>query len=95
VSGNIQNLLSVRKSEGIEVRADRNFASSDLEGDETHMAEVLVAARSQAIGHRLVEMDLHAKAGVSVIAIYRHGQTFVESLEEIRIREGDVLAIIL
>jgi len=93
VSGNIQNLLSVRKIEGIEVRADRNFASSDLEGDETHMAEVLVAARSQAIGHRLVEMDLHAKAGVSVIAIYRHGQTFVESLEEIRIREGDVLLV--
>ncbi len=93
VSGNIQNLLFVRKIEGIEIRADRNFASSDLEGEETHMAEVLVAARSQAIGHRLVEMDLHAKAGVSVIAIYRHGQTFVESLEEIRIREGDVLLV--
>lgn len=93
VSGHVPNLMKVREIEGIEIRADRLIDSCDLGGGDVQIAEVLVGSKSELVGQNLLEVDLHRRAGALVLAMYRHGQTVVESMDEVRIREGDVLLV--
>ena len=93
VSGHLPNLMKVRKIEGIEIHADRLISSKDLAGGEMQIAEVLVSAKSELVGKNLRETNLHRRAGALVLAIYRHGQTLVQAMDEIRLREGDVLLV--
>jgi len=93
VAGNLKNLMVVLKIEGLEMRADRRFGSDDLKAGDAEVAEVMVAARSPAIGRSLHDLDLLRMAGASVLALYRHGQTVVESIDSERLKEGDVLLV--
>jgi len=93
VSGHIGDLMKVREIEGIDISADRHIVQTDLAPSEWHVSEVLVEARSQAVGRTLVELNLHRRTGALALAMYRHGHTLVESLENTRLREGDVLLV--
>jgi len=93
VSGNLKNLMVVLAIEGLDMRADRRFGSDDMRAGDSKVAEVMVAARSSAIGRSIHDLDLLRRAGTSVLALYRHGQTVVASIESERLKEGDVLLV--
>lgn len=93
VTGKIENLIKVRKIEGIEIKADQKLEDRDLQGADTRLAEVLIGPNSEAAGRTLAEMDFRHKTGVTVIALYRHGRALAEEMEQVTLQVGDVLLV--
>jgi di/tricarboxylate transporter len=93
VEGKIENLVKVKKIEGIEIKADAELGDKDLKGADFRMAEVLITPHSGMAGRTLKELDFRARYGLIALAIYRHGQTILETLGNIVLREGDSLLV--
>ncbi len=93
VEGKIEELLKVKETAGIEIRADVKLSDLDLQNEEIKIAEVLITAQSDLIGQTLKEANFRARYGMAALAIYRHGQSLREKLGRIRLRFGDLLLV--
>lgn len=93
VEGKVENLVKVKRIEGIEIKAEAKLGDLDLKGTDFRMAEMLVTLQSEVAGRTLREAEFRAKYGLTVLAIYRHGQSLVESLGDVLLRVGDVLLV--
>ena len=93
VEGKIENLMKVKRIEGIEIKAEAKLGDLDLKGTDFRMAEMLVTLQSEVAGRTLKEAEFRAKYGLTVLAIYRHGQSVVESIGDVLLRVGDVLLV--
>jgi di/tricarboxylate transporter len=93
VEGKIENLMKVKRIEGIEIKAEAKLGDLDLKGADFRMAEMLVTLQSEVAGRTLKEAEFRAKYGLTVLAIYRHGQSLVESIGDVILRVGDVLLV--
>ena len=60
---------------------------------ETGAVEAIVGENSRLIGNSAKDLYLLHNAGLSVLALSRRGQRFVERLGDIKIRNGDVLVL--
>ncbi len=93
VEGKVENLMKVKRIEGIEIKADKDHSDLLLKGANYRIVEVLVTMQSDVAGRTLREVDFRSKYGLVVLAIYRHGHSFVESIGDISLRVGDVLLV--
>ncbi len=93
VEGKVENLMKVKRIEGIEIKAESQLGDLALKGANFRIAEMLVTLQSEVNGRTLREADFRAKYGITVLAIYRHGTSLVESIGEVPLRSGDVLLI--
>ena len=93
VEGKIENLMKVKKIEGIEIKAEAKLGDLVLKGASFRVAEMLVTLQSEVAGRTLKEAEFRAKYGITVLAIYRHGQSLVESIGDVVMRVGDVLLV--
>jgi di/tricarboxylate transporter len=93
VEGKIENLMKVKRIEGIEIKAEAKLGDLALKGADFHVAEMLVTMQSEVAGRTLKEAEFRAKYGLTVLAIYRHGQSLVESIGDTVLRVGDVLLV--
>ncbi len=93
VEGKVENLMKVKRMEGIEIKAESQLGDLALKGAKFRIAEMLVTLQSEVNGLTLREADFRAKYGITVLAIYRHGTSVVESIGEVPLRSGDVLLI--
>jgi di/tricarboxylate transporter len=55
--------------------------------------ELVLAPSSRLAGHTLEELRLRARYGITVLAVYRRGETFNVRLARTRLRAGDVLLV--
>ena len=60
---------------------------------ETGAVEAIVGENSRLIGNSAKDLYLLHNAGLTVLAVSRRGQRFVERLGDIKIRNGDVLVL--
>lgn len=93
VEGKVENLLKVKRIEGIEIKAEAQLGDLALTGAKFRIAEMLVTMQSEVAGRTLREADFRSKYGITVLAIYRHGTSLVESIGEVPLRTGDVLLV--
>ena len=93
VEGKVENLMKVKRIEGIEIKAEAKLGDLDLKGTDFRIAEMLVTLQSEVAGRTLKEAEFRAKYGLTVLAIYRHGQSLVESIGDVILRVGDVLLV--
>lgn len=93
VEGRIEDLMKVRKIEGIEIKASLDLDAPDFIRGGTKIAEALLMPRSELSGRTLKQVRFRARYGLSVLAIYRHGQSLRHQLAEIRLRFGDILLL--
>lgn len=91
VRGKIADLMRVKETAGIEIKPETELSDLELEGENIKIAEVLINPRSSLIGATLGEIDFRQRFGVIVLAIYRHGLSPRDKLENVRLRMGDVL----
>jgi len=91
VEGKIENLMKVKRIEGLEFKAEAKLGDLALKGADFHVAEMLVTMQSEVAGRTLKEAEFRAKYGLTVLAIYRHGQSLVQSIGDTVLRVGDVL----
>ena len=85
--------MKVKKIEGIEIKAEAKLGDLDLKAAKFRAAEMLVTLQSEVAGRTLKEAEFRAKYGLTVLAIYRHGQSLVESIGDVVLRVGDVLLV--
>jgi di/tricarboxylate transporter len=93
VEGKVEELIKVKETAGIEIRAEVKLGDLDLQSEDIKIAEVLVTSKSDLIGHTVKDANFRARYGLSALAIYRHGQSLREKLGGIRLRLGDLLLV--
>lgn len=92
VEGNVNNLMDVKSTVGIEIRGDA-FTDNDLQGDHIRLAEVLVTPQSDFVNSTLQESGFRHEYGLVVIAIQRRSQPILEKIGKTPLRVGDTLLV--
>ncbi len=93
VEGKLANILNVKTEAGLEIKADFNLNDDVLEGGEVELFEVMVMRDSNLVGQTLKTLRFRQNYDLTVLAINRHGETFIEKLSEVQLRFGDVLLV--
>jgi di/tricarboxylate transporter len=91
----LDDLLAIRKSEGLELLPARKHGA-DIVGaqDDIGMVEAVVAPGSPLIGHSLKEINFRQRYGAITIGIQRHGQPMFSKLGHQTMMTGDVLLVL-
>lgn len=93
VAGKVENLIKIKKIEGIDILEDLNLRSSGVEMREAHVAEVVLTPRSGLVGRSLKEANFRQRSGLSVLAILRGDRSLADHLGDIRLKAGDLLLL--
>lgn len=93
VEGRVENLMKVKKIEGIEIKPEFKLGDRDLQSANFRIAEVLLTLQSELPGRTLREANFRRYSGLTVLAIYRHGQTMLEGVSDTVLRVGDLLLV--
>jgi len=92
VEGFINDLLQVKETAGIEIRADV-LIDRALQGDGIKLAEVLVTPQSDFVNMSLKNASFRQKFGLVVLAVNRTGYSFRDKLGSIVLKVGDTLLV--
>jgi di/tricarboxylate transporter len=93
IEGRIEDLIKVKETAGIEIRAEAKPSDRDLQTEDIKMLEVLVTPQSDLAGQTLKEANFRARYGMTALAINRHGQALRDKIGRIPLRMGDLLLV--
>lgn len=92
VKGNLDQILSIKDAQGLEIKTDRAPYRADEQAD-TIIVEAILSPTSAFAGRTLKEIRFGSRYHADVLAIYRHSRALHEKLGDIRLAFGDVLVI--
>ncbi|HRH64747.1 MAG TPA: SLC13 family permease [Bacteroidia bacterium] len=92
VEGKLDDLIAVKETEGIDIRAD-GLLDFSLQSDRIKLAEVLVTPQAEFVNNSLKNSNFRQKYGLVVVAINRSGQSLREKLGSVILRVGDILLV--
>ncbi len=93
VEGPREDVLKVKDTAGIEIKADVKLSDPNLRSEDTALVEALVVPGSPLIGDTLRGMNFRHRYGLQVLGLNRHGKNVLQKLSRIPFRVGDVLLI--
>jgi di/tricarboxylate transporter len=93
VEGKLANILNIKAEAGLEIRADFKLNDRDLESGDVELLEVMVMRDSRLVGQTLKSANFRQNYNLTVLAINRHGENFLEKISSVRLRFGDVLLV--
>lgn len=93
VEGTITDILAVKETVGLEIKPEFFLSDNVLETDESELFEVMVMRESPLVGHTLKTVNFRQNYDLTVLAINRHGETFINKLSHVSLRFGDVLLV--
>ncbi|HEX6125957.1 MAG TPA: SLC13 family permease [Pyrinomonadaceae bacterium] len=93
VEGTIDDILRVKEQIGLEIKADFMLHDSMLESGKVELFEVMVMRDSRLVGQTLKSIRFRQTYDLTVLAINRHGETFINKLSSVTLRFGDVLLV--
>jgi len=93
VEGKADTLMKVKKIEGIEIKPEFKLGDLDLQTEQMRIAEVLLTPQSELHGRTLKQANFRQHFGLTVLAIYRHGQSLREQVSDTVLRVGDLLLV--
>ena len=93
VEGTITDLLRVKEEVGLEIKPDFTLNDVVLEGGNVELFEVMVMRDSDFVGQTLKTLRFRQNYDLTVLAINRHGDTFINKLSSVLFRFGDVLLL--
>lgn len=93
VAGKVQNLIRVKKIEGIDILADLNLRSSGVEMTDASIAEVVLTPRSSLVGQSLRGSHFRRRSGLSVLALLRGDRTLNDHMGDVELQAGDMLLL--
>ena len=91
LEGRVESILKLKAEEGLEIKGEALMSDQDLESEEIKLLEILIPPRSKLIGENLKGLNFRPRYGLTVLAIYRHGETLRDKLSRIRLASGDIL----
>jgi di/tricarboxylate transporter len=93
VEGTISDILRVKEENGLEIKPDFMLNDVLLEGGNVELFEVIVMRDSELVGQTLKSLRFRQNYDLTVLAINRHGETFINKLSDVMLRFGDVLLV--
>ncbi|MCD9186446.1 MAG: anion permease [Pyrinomonadaceae bacterium] len=93
VEGTITDILAVKETVGLEIKPEFFLSDNILETDEVELFEVMVMRESPLVGQTLKATNFRQNYNLTVLAINRHGETFINKLSHVTLRFGDVLLV--
>ncbi len=93
VEGKIDDILRVKEEVGLEIKADFKLNDRVLESESVELFEVMVMRDSQIVGQTLKSLRFRQDYDLTVLAINRHGETFIDKLSDVPLKFGDVLLV--
>lgn len=93
VAGKVQNLIRVKKIEGIDILADLDLRSSGVEMTDASIAEVVLTPHSSLVGQSLRSSNFRRRSGLSVLALLRGDRTLSDHMGDVRLQAGDMLLL--
>ena len=93
VEGTIDDILRVKEEIGLEIKPDFMLNDAMLESGKVELFEVLVMRDSRLVGQTLKSIRFRQTYDLTVLAINRHGETFINKLSSVVLRFGDVLLV--
>jgi di/tricarboxylate transporter len=93
VEGKADTLMKVKKIEGIEIKPEFKLGDLDLQTEQLRIAEVLLTPQSELHGRTLKDANFRQHSGLTVLAIFRHGQSLRDQVSDTVLRVGDLLLV--
>lgn len=93
VEASADDLIRVKETEGLEIRADTAPRREPVNPEETQLVEGMVMPGSEVRGRTLNEVRFRDRFGLTALAINRRGETLHSHLSDVRLRLGDVLLL--
>ena len=93
VEGQRDEILKIKDTVGIDIKADVKLSDPELQSEETQLLEAIILPRSPLIRRTLKGYRFRERFGLQVLAINRHGKTIRQKISQIRLQVGDVLLI--
>lgn len=94
VEGPTEQILKIKTTAGIDIKADVKLANPQLEGAaDSALAEAILLVRSPLIGRTLKGYHFRERFGVRVLGIHRRGETIRRKISKIPLQVGDVLLL--
>jgi len=92
VEGNLDNLIKVKETNGIDIMADV-ILEQDLVTKDIRLAELMIVRQSNLLNRTIKEINFLQRFGLVVIAISRHGETIRSKIGSVVLQLGDVLLV--
>lgn len=93
VKGNLENILKIRDTEGVDIQAEVKLSDRDLKSEDIALAEAVISPDSFLIGRTLKEADFRQRYQATALAIRRHGSQIRDKLGRVRLQVGDMLLV--
>lgn len=93
VQGKIADILNIKSEVGLEIKPDFKLNDRDLVTADVELLEVMVMRDSSLVGQTLKTVNFRQSYNLTVLAINRHGETFLEKISSVRLKFGDVLLV--
>jgi di/tricarboxylate transporter len=93
VEGALSDILRVKEEVGLEIKPDFLLSDTELEDGDIELFELMVLRNSRLSRQTLESLQFRERYQLTVLAINRHGQTFVNKLSGVKLLFGDVLLV--
>jgi di/tricarboxylate transporter len=93
VEGRTEQLLNIKDTAGLEIKADLKLANPAVEAKDMKLVEALLMPKSPLIGRTLKGFRFRERYGVQVLGINRHGEIIRRKLSQAPLRMGDVMLV--
>ncbi|NJN80705.1 MAG: SLC13 family permease [Anaerolineales bacterium] len=93
VSADAENIKKTVETLSLEMVADKEIHSTDLDSEDVTVIECVIAPNSIMISNTPRSLNLRGSYGVNLLAISRQGKLLRTRLDKIRFQTGDVLLL--
>ncbi len=93
VEGKAADILNIKAEAGLDIKADFTLNDRVLEGGEVQLFEIMVMRDSRLVGQTLKTVRFRQKFDLTVLAINRHGENFLDKMSSVPLKFGDVLLV--
>jgi di/tricarboxylate transporter len=93
VEASPDDLLKVKDTAGIEIKADLELGDHGLPEEQLGIVEVILLARSPLLGRTLKGVGFRERYGLQVLGLSRHGKILYKKISEMPLRIGDILLL--
>ncbi|GEP41203.1 SLC13 family permease [Brevifollis gellanilyticus] len=93
VAGKVQNLIRVKKIEGIDILEDLDLRTAGVEMKDASIAEVVLTPHSSLVGQSLRSSNFRRRSGLSVLALLRGDRTLNDHMGDVTLQAGDMLLL--
>ena len=93
LKGERNDILGVRDSVGIAIKADVRLSDPRLQTEDLSLAEAILLPWSPLVGQTLEHLSFRQRYGLQVLGISRRGRNIYQKLSQVPLRTGDQLLV--